>query len=87
MQVGVDLHVTNVMPIYMMIAMNIVITMHFSINYPTVICLPTICYFYEREATRENYGPGVYFNHITKAKNTLPPFYYLYLLYNLSIYY
>jgi hypothetical protein len=48
--------------------MNNVITMRFSINCPTVICLPTVCYFYERDASSENYGPRVYFNHITKTK-------------------
>ena len=30
-------------------AMNNIITMHFSINCPTVICLPTICHAYERD--------------------------------------
>ena len=45
MQAEVSLLVTDVMPIYMIIAMNNVITMHFSINCPTVIYLPTVCYF------------------------------------------
>ena len=35
-----------------------IITMHFSINSPTLICLPIICYVFEREASSENYGPG-----------------------------
>jgi hypothetical protein len=52
-------------------AMNIAITMRFSINCPTIICLPTVCYSYERDASSENYDPRVYFNHITKTKNTL----------------
>ena len=64
MQAGVSLLVSDVMPIYMIIALNIVITMRFSINCPTVICLPTICYVFEREASSENYGPRVYLNHI-----------------------
>src|SRR3990170_2631385 len=78
MQAGVGLLVTDVMPMYMIIAMNNIITMRFSINYPTVICLPTVCYFYEREASSENYGPRVYFNHITKTKNTLLEFSFFY---------
>ncbi len=36
------------------------------------------CYFYEREAFSEKYGPRVYFNHITKPKNTLLQFCYFY---------
>ena len=43
----------------LIIALDIVITIQFSINCPTVICLPTICYFL-REATSEIYGPRVY---------------------------
>src|SRR3990170_6130269 len=74
MHAGVGLLVMDVMPIYMIIAMNNVITMRFSINCPTVICLPTVCYFYERDASSENYGSRVYFNHITKIKNTLLQF-------------
>jgi hypothetical protein len=42
--------------------------MRFSINYPTVICLPTVCYVFEREASSENYGPRVYLNHNIKTK-------------------
>ena len=29
-----------------------------SINFPTVILLPTVCYFFSREATSEKYDPG-----------------------------
>jgi hypothetical protein len=64
-------------------AMNNVITMRFSINCPTVIYLPTLCYFHERDASSENYGPHVYFDHITKTKKYLAA---IYLLCNLSIY-
>ncbi len=45
-----------------------VIIICFSINCPTVICLPTVCYVFEREASSENYGPRVYFYHILKPK-------------------
>jgi hypothetical protein len=38
----------DMMPIYMIIALDIVMIICFSINCPTVICLPTICYFLER---------------------------------------
>ena len=57
-----------------------VITVCFSINYPTVICLPTVCYCFEREASSENYGPQVYFNHIIITKVPLLQFYFLYFL-------
>ena len=77
MQAGVGLLVSDVMPLYMIIVLDIVITMRFSINCPTVICLPTVCYYYETEASSENYGPRVYFYHILKSKNTLLQFYFL----------
>src|SRR3990170_2446378 len=78
MQAGVGLLVSDVMPIYIIGAMNNVITMRFSINCPTVICLPTVCYCFKREASSQNYGPRVYLNHITKTKNTLLQFYTFY---------
>ena len=80
MQAGVNLLVSDVMPIYMIIALNIVITMHFSINCPTVICLPTICFLFEREASSENYGPWVYLYRILKSKNTVLQFIYHYFI-------
>ena len=43
------------------IHLDILITMHFSINCSTVICSPTVDYAILREATSETYGPGVYF--------------------------
>ena len=54
--------------------------MHFSINYPTVISLPTVCYCFEGEASSENYGPLIYFNHIIKTKNTFLQFIYFYFV-------
>jgi hypothetical protein len=80
MQAGVGLLVSDAMPIYMIIALNIVITLRFSINCPTVICLPTVCYVFKREASSENYGPRVYFYHILKSKNTLVQFIYFYFI-------
>ena len=86
MQVGVGLLVLDVMPIYMIIALNIVITMRFSINCPTVICLPTIGYVFEREASSENYGPRVYLNHIKNLKIPCCNFISFILFCNLFIY-
>ena len=65
-----------------------VIIICFSINCPTVICLPTVCYVFEREASSENYGPRVYFVIYIKPKNTLLQFIYFYFIYyfSLSIY-
>ena len=61
MQAGVGLLDTDVMPMFMIIALDIVITMRFSINCSAVICLPTVIFAILREATSETYGPGVYF--------------------------
>ena len=52
---------TDVMTMFMIIALNIIITMHFSINCSAVICSPTVIYAIMREATSETYGPRVYF--------------------------
>ena len=41
--------------------LDIVIIIWGSINFPTVICLPTVCYLFTREATSETYGPRVFF--------------------------
>ena len=84
-QAGVGLLISDVMPIYMIIALDIIITMLLSINYPTVICLPTVCFLLKREASSENYDPRVYLYHILKSKNTLLQFIYRYFL-CLSIY-
>ena len=43
------------------IALDIIITMRFSINCSAVICSPTVIYAILREATSETYGPRVYF--------------------------
>ena len=49
------------MPIFMIIALDIVITLRFSINCSVVICSPTVLFSILREASSETYGPGVYF--------------------------
>ena len=76
MQNNFGLLVTNIIPIYMIIAMNYVITMRFSINCPTIICSPTVCYVFGREASSENYGLWVYF-----YKNTKKPAAIFFLLF------
>ena len=48
---------TDVMPIFMIIALEIFITMCFSINCSAVICSPTIIHAIMREASSETYGP------------------------------
>ena len=60
MQAGVGLLDTNVMPMFMIIALDIVIIMHSSINRSAIICSPTVLFAILREATSENYGPRVY---------------------------
>ena len=52
---------TDMMPMFMIIALDIVITMRFSINCSTVICSPTVLFAFMREASSETYGPQVYF--------------------------
>ena len=51
----------DVMPIFMIIALDIFITMRFSINCSAVICSSTVIHAIMREATSETYGPWVYF--------------------------
>ena len=52
---------TDVMPIFMIIALDIFIIMRFSINCSALICSPTVNYAILREATSETYGPRVSF--------------------------
>ena len=52
---------TDVMPIFIIIALDIVITLRFSINCSTVICSPTVLFAFKREASSETYGPRVSF--------------------------
>ena len=61
MQAGVGLLDTDVMPIFMIIALDIVITLHFSINCSAVICSSTVLFYIMGEASSETYGPRVYF--------------------------
>ena len=52
---------TDMMPIFMIIALDIVITLRFSINCSVVILSPTIIFSILREASSETYGHQVYF--------------------------
>jgi hypothetical protein len=45
---SIGLLILDVMPIYMIITLDIIIIICSSINFWTVICLPTVCYVHER---------------------------------------
>ena len=49
----------------MIIALDIVIALRFSINCSAVICSPTVIFSILREASSETYAPRVYFHHIS----------------------
>ena len=85
---------------FMIIALDVIIIMRFSINCLAVICSPTILFAILREASSETYGPGSLFHHIsfrsTMVVSYLLPLqsftfrsinqkYQKYLLYHLSI--
>ena len=61
MQAGVGLLDTDGMPMFMIIALDVIIIMRFSINCSAVICSPTVIYDILREATSETYAPRVSF--------------------------
>ena len=61
MQAGVGLLDTDVMPVFMIIALDVFIIMHLSINCLVVICSPTLIRAILGEATSETYGPRVSF--------------------------
>ena len=52
---------TEMVPMFMIIALDIVIIMRSSINCSAVICSPTVIFAILREATSETYGPRVSF--------------------------
>ena len=78
---SIGLLVSDVMPICMIIALDIVMTLRDSINCSTVIRSPTVILAITREASSEHYGPRVYFTHYIfrstykNTKNTLLHFY------------
>ena len=56
---SIGLLVSDVMPICMIIALDIVMTLRGSINCSTVICSPTVIFAILREVSSEHYGPRV----------------------------
>jgi len=58
---SIGLLVSDVMPICMIIALDIIMTLRGSINCSTVIRSPTVILAIMREASSEHYGPRVYF--------------------------
>ena len=71
---------TDMMPIFMIIALDIVIIMRFSINCSAVICSPTVIFSVLREASSETYAPRSIFHHIN-FRSTILVSYLLYLQY------
>ena len=70
MQAGAGLLDMDVMPIFITISLDIVITLRFSINFSTAICSPTVLFSFKREASSETYGSGVYFpSYIFRSMN------------------
>ena len=57
----------DMMPMFMIIALDIVIIMRSSINFSAVICSLTVLFAIFREATSETYGPGPLFHHISSV--------------------
>ena len=83
MQAEVGVLVSDVMPIYMIVALDIVITMRFSINWPIVICLPIVCFPSREKPLVKTMAPGSIFYHIMfrstkqKTQKYLAPIYLL----------
>ena len=77
MQAGVGLLVTDMMPMFMIIALDVVIIMRSSINCSAVICSPIVIFAILREATSETYGPESLFHiiesplHLTSFRSTI----------------
>ena len=71
---------TDVMPMFMIIALDVVIIMRSSINCSAVICSPTIIHAILREATSETYGPRGLFSIILSLFSKLLNFIYILLV-------
>ena len=87
MQAGLGLLDTDVMPIFIIIALDIAITLCFSINCSTVIFSLTICFISREKPLVKPMAPGSIFLHIFSypyTKNTLLQFIYFYLLLRFS---
>ena len=77
MQNRFGLLVTDLMPIFMIIALDVIIIMRFSINCSAVICSPTIIHAILTEATSETYVPWVYL-----LSHKLSIYFYLHLYFS-----
>ena len=86
MQNHFGLLVMDVMPIYMIIAMKNIITMRFSINCPTVICVPTVCYVSREMTLVKTMASGSTFIILEEPKLPCCIYFTFYLLFNLYIY-
>ena len=75
---------TDVMPIFMIIALDIIITLRFSINCSAVICSPTVLFAIMREASSETYAPQVY---LPSYKFQFPSYKFQFPSYQFLIYY
>ena len=64
----------DMMHMFMIIALDIVITWRFSINCLAVICSPTVLFAILREASSETYGPGSIFHYISFQSTILQSF-------------
>ena len=71
------------MPIFVIIALDIVITLRFSINCSTIICLPTVCFLWREKPLVRPMAPSlfsiIYFQ-IYKPKNPKIPRWVLFTL-------
>ena len=82
-----DLLVTDVMPIFMIIALDIFINLHFSINFSTLICLATVCVLSREKPRVKTMAPGSIFYHII-FRSTKPKIQqYLAAIYLLLLYF
>ena len=66
----------DVMPMFMIIALDVFIIMRCSINCSAVICSPTVIHAILREDTSETYGPGSLSYYIASLLFTLHLIYY-----------
>ena len=65
----------DVMPIFMIIALDIIMIIWSSINFPTVICLPTVCYLSWEKPLEKSTAPGSSFSCICFAIYFICSFY------------
>ena len=87
MQAGVGLLILDVTPMFMIIALDVIIIMRFSINFLTVICLPTVCYLSREKPLVKPTAPGSSSSSYICLRSTFPLHFYSNLIqFNLSQY-